>query len=63
VLIRLLVGGVFLAEGIRKFFYPAELGAGRFERIGIPFPSATAPFVGSAEMACGALIIPMWSIS
>jgi len=38
VVIRLLVGGVFLAEGIQKFLYPAELGAGRFERIGIPFP-------------------------
>ena len=57
VLIRVLVGGVFLAEGIQKFLYPAELGAGRFARIGIPFPEVTGPFVGGAEIVCGALII------
>ncbi len=37
VLIRFLVGSVFLFEGIQKFVYPALRGAGRFERIGIPF--------------------------
>jgi len=57
VLVRLLVGGVFLAEGVQKFLFPAELGAGRFARIGIPWPEAMGPFVGVAEIACGALII------
>lgn len=57
VLIRLLVGGVFLAEGIQKFLYPAELGAGRFARIGIPSPDVMGPFVGGAEIMCGVLII------
>lgn len=31
ILIRLLVGGVFLAEGIQKSLYPAELAAGLAE--------------------------------
>jgi hypothetical protein len=34
ILIRLLVGAVFLTEGIQKFLYPADLGAGRFAKIG-----------------------------
>ena len=57
VLIRVLVGVVFLAEGVQKFLFPADLGAGRFTRIGIPYPEIMAPFVGGAEIVCGALII------
>jgi uncharacterized membrane protein YphA (DoxX/SURF4 family) len=57
VLIRLLVGIVFLTEGIQKFLFAAELGAGRFARIGIPLPEIMGPFVGVAEMVCGTLII------
>ena len=56
-LIRLMVGGVFLAEGIQKFLYPGELGAGRFAKIGIPWPDFTGPFVGAAESLFGALVI------
>ena len=54
-LIRLMVGAVFLSEGIQKFLYPGELGAGRFAKIGIPFPEVMGPFVGSVEVVCGAL--------
>ena len=57
VLIRLLVGLVFLVEGVQKFLFSAELGVGRFTRIGIPYPEIMAPFVGGAEIVCGALII------
>jgi uncharacterized membrane protein YphA (DoxX/SURF4 family) len=57
ILIRLLVGGVFLAEGIQKFLYPGELGVGRFAKIGIPYPEFSAPFVGVVETLCGALLI------
>ena len=35
ILIRILVGWVFLSEGIEKFLYPAEQAASRFERIAI----------------------------
>ena len=45
ILIRLMVGSVFLSEGIQKFLYAAELGAGRFVRIGIPAPEIMGPFV------------------
>jgi len=57
ILIRLLVGAVFLTEGIQKFLFPGELGAGRFAKIGIPWPDVSAPFVGAAETICGALLI------
>jgi uncharacterized membrane protein YphA (DoxX/SURF4 family) len=57
VLIRLAVGAVFLSEGIQKFIYAAENGAGRFAKIGIPSPEVTAPFVGVVEIVCGALIL------
>jgi len=56
-LVRLLVGSVFLSEGIQKFLYPAELAAGRFAKIGIPNPESMGPFVGGCEVVCGALLI------
>jgi uncharacterized membrane protein YphA (DoxX/SURF4 family) len=57
VLIRLLVGWVFLAEGILKFTRPDALGPGRFAKIGFPSPYAVATFVGAVEILCGALVI------
>ena len=36
-LIRLIVGGTFLSEGIQKFLFPDPLGVGRFVKIGIPY--------------------------
>jgi putative oxidoreductase len=57
VLIRLLVGWVFLSEGFQKFLFPATLGAGRFIQIGIPAPEVMGPFVGCVEIACGASIL------
>src|SRR5438067_6626780 len=57
ILVRLLVGSVFLSEGIQKFLYPAELAAGRFEKIGIPAAQIMGPFVGGVETICGALVI------
>ena len=57
ILIRLLVGAVFLSEGIQKFLFPGELGVGRFVKIGIPMPEVMAPFVGSVEIVCGAMIL------
>src|SRR5580700_7260432 len=57
IFIRLLVGAVFLSEGIQKFLFPAALGVGRFTKIGIPAPQFFAPFVGVVEILCGALLI------
>jgi putative oxidoreductase len=57
ILIRIMVGAVFLAEGIQKFLYPAEVGAGRFVRIGIPYAEWLGPFVGGVEIVCGTLVL------
>jgi len=56
-LIRLMVGTVFLSEGIQKFIFPDALGVGRFIRIGIPFSQVMAPFVGIVEITAGFLLI------
>ena len=57
ILIRLLVGAVFLVEGVQKFLYTDALGVGRFSKIGIPAPQLTAPFVGVVEIVGGVLLI------
>ena len=57
ILVRCLVGAVFLVEGIQKFLYPVALGAGRFAKIGIPAPDVLGPFVGVVETVGGALLI------
>ena len=56
-LIRLMVGAVFLSEGIQKFLFPDQLGAGRFLKIGLPMPDVLGPFVGTFEIACGGLVL------
>jgi len=56
-LIRILVGWVFLSEGIQKFLFPESLGVGRFLKIGMPWPHVSAPFVGGVEIVCGTLIL------
>jgi uncharacterized membrane protein YphA (DoxX/SURF4 family) len=55
--IRLAVGCIFLSEGIQKFLFPAELGAGRFTKIGIPAPAFFGPFVGAVEITGGVLVL------
>jgi putative oxidoreductase len=57
VLVRLIVGAVFLSEGIQKFLFPGQLGVGRFLKIGLPRPEILAPFVGSVEITCGVLVL------
>ena len=56
-IIRLMVGGVFLSEGIQKFLFPAIRGAGRFEKIGLPSPDFLGSFVGTFEILSGAFIL------
>jgi putative oxidoreductase len=57
ILVRLVVGAVFLSEGIQKFLFPNDLGVGRFIKIGIPSPEFMASFVGVVEITCGLLIL------
>jgi uncharacterized membrane protein YphA (DoxX/SURF4 family) len=55
--VRLMVGCVFLSEGIQKFLFSESLGVGRFIKIGIPVPEIIAPFVGVIEIICGVLVL------
>jgi uncharacterized membrane protein YphA (DoxX/SURF4 family) len=55
--VRLLVGGVFVAEGVQKFLFPEALGVGRFTKIGIPLAQFSAPFVGVVEIVAGTLLV------
>lgn len=57
ILIRLMVGAVFLSEGIQKFLYSGQLGAGRFAKIGIPAPEVLGPVVAAFEILCGSLML------
>ena len=57
VVIRLMVGAVFLSEGIQKFLFPDQRGVGRFMNIGLPMPEILGPFVGTFEIVCGSLVL------
>lgn len=57
ILPRLLVGLVFVSEGIQKFLYPDLVGAGRFTKIGFENPEFLAYFVAVFEVVCGALVL------
>src|SRR5688572_22787101 len=52
-----MVGGVFLSEGVQKFLFPGELGAGRFLRIGLPAPELLATWAAVWEVVAGILIL------
>lgn len=56
-LIRLMVGTVFLSEGIQKFLFSEEVGSGRFAKIGLPSPEILGPFVGTTEIIAGTLLL------
>jgi uncharacterized membrane protein YphA (DoxX/SURF4 family) len=55
--LRLVVGGIFVSEGVQKFLFADELGVGRFVKIGIPAPALMAPFVGVVEIVGGGVLI------
>ncbi|HOI29022.1 MAG TPA: DoxX family protein [Melioribacteraceae bacterium] len=56
-LIRIMVGSVFVSEGIQKFLYPDQLGAGRFLKIGLPLPEFFGLFVPAIEILCGLFLL------
>src|SRR5258708_3505902 len=55
--IPFMVGAVFFLEGIKKFIFPDQGGAGRLATIGIPAPDVRGPFVGTVEIICGLLVL------
>ncbi len=56
IFVRLMVGGVFLWEGIGKFHF-ASLGVGRFTLLGFPMPGAMSAGIGLLESVGGACLI------
>jgi uncharacterized membrane protein YphA (DoxX/SURF4 family) len=56
-IIRLVVGLIFLSEGMQKFLYPETLGSSRFEKLGIHPATFWASFTGCFEIVCALLII------
>lgn len=57
ILVRLIVGLIFLTEGIQKYLFPELLGPGRFLTIGFSHPAFWAYFTGTFEIICGSLIL------
>ena len=57
ILLRLIVGLIFLSEGIQKYLFPELVGVGRFEKIGFDNPEFWAYFTASFEIFCGTLIL------
>ncbi|NUM32856.1 MAG: DoxX family protein [Bacteroidetes bacterium] len=57
IIIRLMVGAIFLSEGIQKFLFSEIVGAGRFKKIGFDNPEFWAQFTGFFEILCGSLIL------
>lgn len=56
-LCRLVVGLIFLSEGLQKYITPDITGTGRFAKIGFSNPSFWAYFTGGFEIICGILIL------
>lgn len=54
---RLLVGAVFVSEGVQKFVFPERLGPGRFAEIGLPVPDLLGYATGVVEVVCGAALL------
>lgn len=57
-LIRIVVGGIFVSEGIQKFLFPAERGPGRFAiETPLSAPEFFGYLTGGVEIACGAFLL------
>jgi putative oxidoreductase len=56
-IIRIMVGAIFLSEGLQKLLYPALRGVGRFEKMGFPAYEFFGNFVGVVEILSGVLIL------
>ncbi len=56
-IVRVVVGIIFLTEGLQKYMFPELLGTGRFAKIGFSDPAFWAYFAGAFEIICGALIL------
>ena len=55
IIIRLIIGLIFLSEGIQKYLFPELTGTGRFVKIGFADPEFWAYFTATFEIVCGIL--------
>ncbi len=56
-MIRLVVGLIFLSEGVQKFLFPELLGSGRFAKIGFDHPVFWANVTACFEIVCSWFIL------
>lgn len=54
---RIVVGVVFLSEGLQKFITPDTMGAGRFAKLGFQNAEFWAYFTGTFEIICGIFLL------
>jgi putative oxidoreductase len=45
IIIRIIIGLIFLSEGIQKYLFPELVGTGGFEKIGFAHPAFLAYFI------------------
>ena len=57
ILMRIMVGGIFLAEGIKKFLIFDALGKGQFTGMDTPLSVGMLIFLAILEMDCGIFIL------
>ncbi|WP_161568214.1 DoxX family protein [Anaerobacillus alkaliphilus] len=56
IIIQIVVGFIFIQNGIFKFIVP-EFGYERFATLGLPLPFVLAPLVGCLEILSGGLLL------
>jgi putative oxidoreductase len=57
-LLRIVIGGVFIAHGWQKLFIFGPDGAAKaFAEMGVPLPAITAPTIGVIEILAGAALV------
>jgi putative oxidoreductase len=57
IFLRLIVGLIFISEGIQKYLFLEILGPGRFQEIGFSHAFFWAYFTGACEMLFGFLVL------
>lgn len=57
IVIRIIVGFIFISEGIQKYLFLEILGPGRFHEIGFSHAFFWAYFTGACEIIFGSLVL------
>jgi putative oxidoreductase len=57
IIVRLIVGLIFMSEGIQKYMIVTMMGPAFFKEIGFDYPMFWAYFTGAFEISCALLIL------